>query len=143
MEPTLKISDILRNQMQNDIDGINAHINSYTWVDDLPAILLELPSGHVTCSNAGGSVYYYLPLDKILMGKVKKALTDIGWTMNSSSTIDSQYFYNANNFNTVYVHYESYQTGATCKKIVIGEETYTRHVYEIVCNDLPANEELF
>jgi hypothetical protein len=154
MEDIMTISDVANTTINNTINMLMSRYNQYAWtaeVDDLFAIeavntaKFGDPRVSFDTDFDGGTLFVYLPMDKVRMNHIAVELTARGWTDQHDPDITDLTFNKRIDGvrHTIFCFF-NLDKGATCKLVKIGERegVHMYPIYEMVCNEMPEEEQL-
>jgi len=124
------------------IEALKEQKKALDWLDTLTPIFDAGTWSDGSIDSSGTGVWLTFPLDKILRNEHRRALADDGWEIKDYLGGITSDYYNKG-VNSINLSYEDNRPGSTCKLVKIGTKdvTYTRQVYEVVCNEVIAMEE--
>ncbi len=124
----------------------------FGWLNDIPAEMLGEYSSSDLYWDGRERVTLTYPLDKVLINHLISAFKELGWEHKSNNTDSYSHTVRLENNNLgekgakLTLHFRSNKEGTTCKLVKISSTTHTftteDGVYEVVCNDLPEEENI-
>lgn len=138
------LSDEVKRGIDKRIRRLFDQRRDLDWMDTLPESIKNCSKDVHADSSDNSTVFVYFPLNKVLMNQLSSELTAMGWDETQSGAANLIYRKGINGFwRWIFLNFEQGEE-ATCKLVEIGEETYTgtRKIYEVVCKDLPVEEQL-
>lgn len=139
------LSDEVKRGIDKQIRRLFEQRGDLDWMETLPDAIKNCSKEVHANGSDNSTVFMYFPLNKVLMNQFSSELTAMGWleTQNSAASLTYRKEIGGH-WRWVFLNFEQGDKEATCKLVEIGEETYTgtRKIYEVVCKDLPVEEQL-